>query len=171
MYDELLRNHVYDWNYSVKLIETFIIKCHKTNIPLAQFRVTLFDNFNNISTFTTTHYTMWHMQCVIYISNKSQYLKNEEGYGKTIDGVPLSFQEFFQIRQTSFHVHFKYLSNMFIWHRRRAYMVLPSSENSYGMWMCVDRLCTLHLRTLMYALIINLEKNLLSYCVLGYLGK
>ena len=33
------------------------------------------------------------MQCVIYISNKSPY-------GKTIDGVPLSFQEFFQIRQT-----------------------------------------------------------------------
>ena len=28
-------------------------------IPLhAQFRVTLFDNFNDISTFTTTHYTM-----------------------------------------------------------------------------------------------------------------
>ena len=48
---------------------------------------------------------------------------------------------------------------------------MPSSENSYGNWMCVDRLCTLHLRTLMYALIINLEKNLLSYCVLGYLGK
>ena len=41
------------------------------------------------------------MQCVIYISNKSQYLKNEERYGKTMDGgVPLSFQEFFQIRQT-----------------------------------------------------------------------
>ena len=30
---------------------------------------------------------------VIYISNKSQYLKNEERYEKTIDGVPLSFQE------------------------------------------------------------------------------
>ena len=43
------------------------------------------------------------MQCVIYISNKSQYLKNEERYGKTIDGVPLSFQEFFQIRQLKFH--------------------------------------------------------------------
>ena len=27
-------------------------------------------------------------------------LKNEEGYGYPIDGVPLSFQEFFQIRQT-----------------------------------------------------------------------
>ena len=60
-------------------------------IPLhAQFRVTLFDNSNDISTFTTTHYTMWRMQCVIYISNKSQYLKNEERYCKTIDGVPLS---------------------------------------------------------------------------------
>ena len=43
---------------------------------------------------------MWRMQCVIYISNKSQYLKNEERYGKTIDGVPLSFQEFLQIWQT-----------------------------------------------------------------------
>ena len=27
-------------------------------------------------------------------------LKDEERYGKTIDGVPLSFQEFFQTRQT-----------------------------------------------------------------------
>ena len=42
---------------------------------------------------------MWRIQCVIYKSNKSQYLKNEERYEKTIDGVPLSFQEFFQIRQ------------------------------------------------------------------------
>ena len=40
------------------------------------------------------------MKCVIYISNKSQYLKNEERYGKTIHRVSLSFQEFFQIRQT-----------------------------------------------------------------------
>ena len=55
------------------------------------------------------------MQCVIYISNKSQYLKNEERYGKPIDGVPLSFQEFFQIRQTefSFHIHFH------IWYTKR----------------------------------------------------
>ena len=37
---------------------------------------------------------------VIYISNKSQYLKNDDRYGKTIHGVPLSFQEFFQIKQT-----------------------------------------------------------------------
>ena len=37
---------------------------------------------------------------VIYVSNKSQYLKNEERYGKTIHGVPLSFQQFSQIRQT-----------------------------------------------------------------------
>ena len=66
----------------------------------AQFRLTLFDNFNDISTFTTTHYLMWRMQCVIYISNKSLYLENEDRYGKTIDGVSLSFQEFFQIRQT-----------------------------------------------------------------------
>ena len=28
------------------------------------------------------------MQCVIYISNKSQNLENEERYGKTIDGDP-----------------------------------------------------------------------------------
>ena len=34
-----------------------------------------------------------------YQTNR-RYLKNEERYGKTIDGVPLSFQEFFQIRQT-----------------------------------------------------------------------
>ena len=49
------------------------------------------------------------MECAIYISNKSQYLKNEERYRKTIDGVPLSLQEFFQIRKTkfSFHLHFK----------------------------------------------------------------
>ena len=40
------------------------------------------------------------MQCVIYISNKSQYLENEERYGKTVDGVTFSFQEFFRIRQT-----------------------------------------------------------------------
>ena len=66
----------------------------------AQFRVTLFDNFNDISTFTTIRYTMRRVQCVIYTSNKSQYLKNEQRYGKTIYGVPLSFQEFFQIRQT-----------------------------------------------------------------------
>ena len=41
-----------------------------------------------------------YMQCVIYISDKPQYLENEERYGKSIDGVPLSFQEFFQIRRT-----------------------------------------------------------------------
>ena len=78
----MLRNHVYDWNCSVKSIVTFIIRCHKTNTLTvhAQFRVTLFDNFNDISTFTTTQYLMWRMQCVIYISNKSQYLKNEERY-------------------------------------------------------------------------------------------
>ena len=35
------------------------------------------------------------MLCVIYIWNKSQYLKNEERYGKIIDGVPLSFQIIF----------------------------------------------------------------------------
>ena len=74
-------------------------------IPLTWAVSCDFDNFNDISTFTTTHYAVWRMQCVIYISNKSQYLKNEERYGKTVDGVPLSFHEFFQIRQTfSFHV-------------------------------------------------------------------
>ena len=58
-----------------------------------------FDLFNRI--ISTTHYTMWRIQCVIYILNKSQDLKNEERYGKTMDGVPLSFQEFFQlIKQT-----------------------------------------------------------------------
>ena len=34
--------------------------------------------------------------CSVLFSDR----KNEERYGKTIDGVPLSFQEFFQIRQT-----------------------------------------------------------------------
>ena len=66
-------------------------------IPLhAQFHVTLITS----TILTTTHYTMWRMQCVICISNKSQYLKNDDRYGKTIHGAPLSFQEFFQIRQT-----------------------------------------------------------------------
>ena len=36
----------------------------------AQFRVTLFDNFNDISTFTTTHYAVRRMQGVVCISNK-----------------------------------------------------------------------------------------------------
>ena len=68
-------------------------------IPLhAQFRVTLFDNFNDISTFTTTHYLMW-QYAVCYLRIK-QIAISRERYGKTIDGVPLSFQEFFQIRQT-----------------------------------------------------------------------
>ena len=59
---------------------------------------------------------MTYVLCVIYISNKAQYLKNEERYGKTIHGVPLSFQEFFQIRQTyfSFLIHFKCVL-FFIW--------------------------------------------------------
>ena len=48
----------------------------------AQFRVTLFDNFNNISTFTTTHYLIWRIQCDIYISNKSQYLKTKSDMEK-----------------------------------------------------------------------------------------
>ena len=66
----------------------------------AQFRVALFDNFNDISTFTTTRYLMLRMQGVIYLSNKSPYHNYEDRYGKTINGVPLSFQEFFQIGQT-----------------------------------------------------------------------
>ena len=32
----------------VKSIETFIVSCHKTNTLHAQFRVTLFDNFNDM---------------------------------------------------------------------------------------------------------------------------
>ena len=48
----------------------------------AQFRVTLFDNFNDISTFTTTHYLIWRIQCDIYISNKSQYLKTKSDMEK-----------------------------------------------------------------------------------------
>ena len=37
----------------------------------AQFRATLFDNFNDISTFTTTHYAVRRMQGVVCISNKT----------------------------------------------------------------------------------------------------
>ena len=100
MYNELLRNHVYDWNYSVKSIETFILGVIR-QIPLhAQFRVTLFDNFNNISTFTTTHYAVWRLQGVVCISNKPWYLNQEVRYGKTVEDIPLSFKEFFQTRQT-----------------------------------------------------------------------
>ena len=36
---------------------------------------------------------------VTYQTNRN-ISQNEERYGKTIHGVPLSFQEFFQIRQT-----------------------------------------------------------------------
>ena len=68
-------------------------------IPLhEQFRVTLFDNFNDISTFTATHYAVWRMQGVVCISNK--YLNTEVRYGKTVEDVPWSFKEFFQIRET-----------------------------------------------------------------------
>ena len=63
-------------------------------------RVTLFDNFNDISTFTTTHYLMWRIQRVIYISNKSQWSQEQRAIWKNNRWVPLSFQEFFQIRQT-----------------------------------------------------------------------
>ena len=43
------------------------------------------------------------MQCVIYISKKSQYVKNEERYGKTIHGVPLSFHFFYFMYTLSIH--------------------------------------------------------------------
>ena len=43
--------------YSVKSIETFILGVIRQKLHV-QFRVTLFDNFNDISTFTTTRYTM-----------------------------------------------------------------------------------------------------------------
>ena len=47
-------------------------------MPLhAQFHVTLFDNFNDISTFTTTHYTMWRIHCVIYISKTFWLIRKE----------------------------------------------------------------------------------------------
>ena len=38
--------------------------------------------------------------CYLHIKQIAIYLTNEERYGKAIHGVPLSFQEFFQIRQT-----------------------------------------------------------------------
>ena len=50
-----------------KLLLLGVIK----QIPFhAQFRGTLFDNFNDISTFTTTRYAVWRMQGVVRISNK-----------------------------------------------------------------------------------------------------
>ena len=54
------------------------------------------------------------MQCVIYmyISNKSQYLRNKERYEKTIDGVPLSFQEFFKDK-LNFHFIYTLKSRLF----------------------------------------------------------
>ena len=67
---------------------------------MRSFVVTLFDNFNDISTFTKSHYLMSRMQCVIYVLNKSKYLKNEGRYKKTIEGVYLSFKQFFQTRET-----------------------------------------------------------------------
>ena len=85
----MLRNHVYDWNYSVKSIETFTIRCHKTNTPYMRSFVTLF------STFTTTHYLMWRMQCVIYISNISQYYKNEERLGRSLFPCVIVLWKFF----------------------------------------------------------------------------
>ena len=52
---------------------------------------------------------VWRMQGVVCSSNKPWYLNQEVRYGITVADVPLSFQEFFHIRQTSFsfHVHFK----------------------------------------------------------------
>ena len=41
--------------------------------------------------------------CIVlftYQINRNISIKNEERYGETRHGVPLSFQEFFQIRQT-----------------------------------------------------------------------
>ena len=43
---------------------------------------------------------MWRMQCVIYIVKQIAISQERRAIWKTIDGVPLSFQEFFQIRQT-----------------------------------------------------------------------
>ena len=69
-------------------METFIIRCHVTNTPYMRSFVwlclitwTMYFYFYNNSLFNVTY----SMQCVIYISKKSQYLKNEERYGKTID--------------------------------------------------------------------------------------
>ena len=55
------------------------------------------------------------MQCAICISNKSEYLKNEERYGKTIDGVPLSFQELFQDKLNS-HFIYTLRNDLYIFH-------------------------------------------------------
>ena len=42
-------------------------------------------------------YNVMYAGCYLHIK---QIAISQERYGKTIDGVPLSFQEFFQIRQT-----------------------------------------------------------------------
>ena len=61
-----------------------------------------FDRFNRIISIIYMVSQQLIIQCDVYavcylhISNKSQYLKNEERYGKTIDGVPLSFQDSFK---------------------------------------------------------------------------
>ena len=47
-------------------------------------------------------YNVMYAVCYLHIKQIaiSQVYIYEERYGKTIDGDPLSFQEFFQIRQT-----------------------------------------------------------------------
>ena len=62
--------------------------------------MTLFDNFNDISTFTTAHYLMCDIQYAVCYLHVKQIAISQERYGETIDGIPLSFQEFFQTRQT-----------------------------------------------------------------------
>ena len=89
---------------SLKLSNKVTRNCACRDICLMTPNNESFDWFNRIISIICMIHQQPITQCdvcsVIYISNKSQYLKNEGRYGKTIDGVPLSFQEFFQIRQT-----------------------------------------------------------------------
>ena len=80
MYNELLRNHVYDWNYTVKSIETFIIRCNKTNTPYMRsfMWLCLITSTILISTFTTTRYLMWRtLYAVCYLHIKQIIISQE----------------------------------------------------------------------------------------------
>ena len=67
---------------------------------IIRFCVTLFDNFNDISNLQQLimQYDVYKVWCA-YQTNLN-ILNQEVRYGKTVEDVPLSFQEFFQIRQT-----------------------------------------------------------------------
>ena len=109
------------------------------------------NNFNHIHGFSTTHYTMWRLQCAIYISNKSQYLKNKERYGKTIHGVPLWFQEFIKIRQNLIFISYSLLEEGILGDKKFLFLLLnfyekirytqgkfPSCRSNEGNWWFIQ---------------------------------